>query len=286
MHVIVSDRIVAAMDRLSPSERRVAEIVTADPRATMEGTVAMLARAAGVSEPTVVRFCRSLGLEGFGELRLALARQEGQQPHLHRRIHGNMRPMSAAAAVFDGAMAALAEARDSLDGEAIEKAALALIRAERVEIWGFGASATVAADLAHKLFRVCRGVVARDDPHMQAMAAATMDEESVALCVSHTGRTRAIITSARQARLSGATVIALTAPDSPLAEEATLLLSARVEEDTELYTPMVSRLVHLTLGDALAVAIGLLSPPVASVRLGRIKAALKPLKIEKGTGEG
>lgn len=277
---VVSDRIAAAMDRLSPSERRVAQIVTADPRAAMEGTVAMLARAAGVSEPTVVRFCRSLGLDGFGELRLALAREDGHSPRQHRRIDGATRPAVAAGAVFDAAIAALAEARGELDGGAIERAALALLRAARVEIWGFGASAAVAADMAHKLFRVCRGVVARDDPHMQAMAATTLDAEDVALCISHTGRSRAILESAHLARQQGAMVIALTAPDSPLALEASLVLAARVEEDTEAYTPMVSRLVHLALGDALTVAVELLSPPSAAGRLARIKAALRPLRIE------
>ena len=51
-------------------------MVAADPAGTMAATVASLARAAGVSEPTVVRFCRSLGYEGFADLRLALNRAD------------------------------------------------------------------------------------------------------------------------------------------------------------------------------------------------------------------
>jgi DNA-binding MurR/RpiR family transcriptional regulator len=42
---------------------------------------------------------------------------------------------------------------------------------------------------------------------------------------------------------------------------------------------MVSRLVHLALGDALAVAVALLSPPAAEERLARMKAALKPRRL-------
>jgi len=268
----VPSNLAFALDSLSPAERRVAEAVSADPRAAARLTTAQLARAAGVSEPTVVRFCRAAGFPGLNELRLALAGAEA--PRMHRRIAPGTPVSEAAPAVLDNAVAALAAARDALDAEAVERAALALVRAARVEIWGFGASAAVAEDLAHKLFRVCRGVVARADPHMQAMAAATLDADSVALCISHTGRTKELVETARLAARSGATVIALTAPLSPLAMEAAVVLGAQVEEDTAIHVPMVSRLVHLALGDALAVAVALLSPPAAEERLARMKSAL------------
>ncbi len=274
------DRIAEVLPRLSPAERKVADIVAADPAGAMGATVAQLARAAGVSEPTVVRFCRSLGLDGFADLRLALARAEGGGARMHRRIGPGTPVPEAAAAVFDTAIAALSEVRRSLDTQAIERAALALVRAARVEIWGYGASAAVAEDLAHKLFRVCRGVVARSDPHMQAMAGATLDGDAVALCVSHTGRSREIVEVAGLAAAAGATVVAVTRPGSPLAAAATLLLPCEVEEDTELHTPMVSRLAHLVIGDALAVAAALLSPPAAEERLLRMKAALRQRRTE------
>ncbi|MGX9965273.1 SIS domain-containing protein [Roseomonas sp. F4] len=275
------DRIAHLLDRLSPAERKVAEMVTADPAAAMNATLATLARSAGVSEPTVIRFCRSLGLEGFADLRMALARAEGGGgARMHRRIGPGTPVPDAALAVFDTAIAALAEARQKMDPASIERAALALVRAARVEIWGFGASAAVAQDLAHKLFRICRGVVARSDPHMQAMAAATLDGDAVALCISHTGRSKDIVEAATLAAASGATVVAITLPGSPLAACATLLIPCEVEEDTELHTPMVSRLVHLVLGDALSVAAALLSPPAAEQRLSRMKAALRQRRSE------
>lgn len=275
------ERIAEVIDRLSPAERKVAELVAGDPAGAMGATVASLAKSAGVSEPTVVRFCRSLGLDGFADLRLALARAEGGgAPRMHRRIGPGTPVPEAAGAVFDTAIAALSGMRAALDAPSIERAALALVRASRVEIWGYGASAAVAEDLAHKLFRVCRGVVARSDPHMQAMAAATLDGDAVALCISHTGRSREVVEVAAVAGASGATVIAITRPGSPLAAAATLVIPCEVEENTELHTPMVSRLAHLVLGDALAVAAALLSPPAAEERLARMKAALRQRRID------
>jgi RpiR family carbohydrate utilization transcriptional regulator len=276
----VRERIQLVLDRLSPAERKVAELVARDPAGAMGATVASLAKAAGVSEPTVVRFCRSLGLDGFGELRLALARAEGVgAAPLHRRIAPDTPVPDAAGAVIDIAIAALGKVRRTLDAAAIERAALALVRAARVEIWGFGASAAVADDLAHKLLRVCRCVVARSDPHMQAMAAATLDGDAVALCISQSGRSREIVEVAALAVRAGATVVAITRPASPLAATTTLLIPCEVEESTELHAPMASRLAHLVLGDALAVAVALLSPPAAEERLARMQAALRQRRI-------
>lgn len=96
-------------------------------------------------------------------------------------------------AIFDHAVAALGGVRKELEPRAMEQTALTLVRASRVELWGQGASAAVAADTAHKLLRVCRGVVERADVHMQAMAAATLNRVSVVICISHTGRTRELI---------------------------------------------------------------------------------------------
>jgi RpiR family carbohydrate utilization transcriptional regulator len=274
-------RIEAAWEALSPAERQVAEAVLADPDAAMRGTVATLARSAGVSDPTVIRFCRALGLDGFAGLRIALAQGEGRAspPRLHRRVAPGQPVPLAAQAVLDGAIAELERLRATLDTAAIERAALALVGAARVEIWGFGASAAVADDAAHKLFRVGRGVVARSDPHMQAMAAATLDGNAVVLAISHTGRSRELVENVALAAANGAVVVAITAAASPLAERAAIVLAAAVDEDTSVFTPMLSRLVHLVLVDMLAVGAALLSPPAIADRLARMKAALADRRV-------
>lgn len=274
-------RIASSWNELSPAERRVAEAVLADPDAAMRGTVATLARAAGASDPTVIRFCRALGLEGFHGLRIALAQEErsAAPARVHRQVAPGQPVAQAVEAVLDSAIAELERLRAALDPTALEAAALALVRAGRIEIWGFGASATVAEDAAHKLFRIGRGVVARSDPHMQAMAAATLDGASVVLAISHTGRSRELIENVALAEANGAVVIAITAAGSPLAGHAAVLLAAPVDEDTSVFTPMLSRLVHLSLVDMLAVGAALLSPPAIAEKLARMKRALADRRV-------
>lgn len=68
----VTERIRAASARLSPAERRVADVVASDPEAVAFGTVASIAARAGTSGPTVLRLATRLGFAGFVELKAAV----------------------------------------------------------------------------------------------------------------------------------------------------------------------------------------------------------------------
>ena len=61
-----------SLARLSRAERKVADWVLAHPREVAGSTLAEVARAAATSEPSVIRFCRRMGLSGFREFTLRL----------------------------------------------------------------------------------------------------------------------------------------------------------------------------------------------------------------------
>ena len=80
--ISVSEAIGAAAGRLSPAERKVAEVVTRDPEAVAFGTVAEVARLSGTSGPTVVRFAERVGYDGF----------VGLQAIVRERLSERLRP--------------------------------------------------------------------------------------------------------------------------------------------------------------------------------------------------
>ena len=277
--------IEASLDRLRRAEVAVARVVLAAPDAVVADSIGQLAAKAGVSEPTVLRFCRAAGFEGFQDFKLRLAQhlaataaraQAARGPvALVRDLSPDDSVGSAAEKVLNRAIDALARLRDRLDSAALERAARRLVAAGRVEIVGVGASGAVAQDAHHKLFRLLPAVAAASDSHLQAMAAATLGPGDLLLAISKTGTSAEILDAAAIARDGGATVIALTAAGTPLAALADTLLAVEVDEDTAVHTPMASRLAQLALIDALTVAVGLLSPPGLNQRLARIKAALR-----------
>ena len=255
----LQDRIAAMRERLTPAERKVAELVSADDAAIAGATVASVARAAGVSEPTVIRFCRAIGLEGFADLRLSVVRAEAGAARPRARPLAGLPPDQAPAAVLDGAVVALEAARRGLDGALYARSALALLRAQRVEIWASGGSFAAARHLEAALLGLCRGVVARDDGALQALAAAALEGDCVALCLSRSGADQDVLEAARLAAAAGATVIALTRTRSPLAAAAALLLPCDAPEAEAEGNP--AALVQLALAEALAATIALIAPP-------------------------
>ncbi|PWC32801.1 MurR/RpiR family transcriptional regulator [Azospirillum sp. TSO35-2] len=276
--------IASSLDRLRRAEAAVARTVLADPDAAVRDSLAQLAAKAGVSEPSVLRFCRSAGFGGFQEFKIGLAQhlaasaaweQAADRPTpLVRDLSPGDSVAGAAEKVLNRAIDALVRLRSRLDAPALERAAATLAQARRVQIVGVGASGAVALDAHHKLFRLLPQVTASTDAHLQAMAAATLGRGDVLLAISKTGTSAEILDTTAIARDGGATVIAITASATPLAERADIRLTVDVDEDTAVHTPMASRLAQLALVDALTVAVGLQAPPGLDRRLSRIKAVL------------
>ncbi|HEY8707716.1 MAG TPA: glucokinase, partial [Burkholderiaceae bacterium] len=83
-------QIQRARGSLSPAEKRVADYVLAHPRSVLNDPIAQIALAAAVSQPTVIRFCRSLGCEGLSDFKLRLASGlTGTVPVTHTQVTGD-----------------------------------------------------------------------------------------------------------------------------------------------------------------------------------------------------
>ncbi|CAN0598474.1 unnamed protein product [Ectocarpus sp. 12 AP-2014] len=118
-----------------------------------------------------------------------------------------------------------------------------------------------------------------DDALMQRMVAAGSSTGDVIVMISYTGRTRETVDIAKIARANGATVIGITNPDSPLADACTVVLEVTAPEDTEVYMPMSSRIIHLTVIDILATGVTLKRGADFLGHLKKIKESLKPTRF-------
>ena len=261
---------------LSPAERRVARWVLMHPKEAAEGTLARLAREAETSEPTVVRFCRRIGLSGYRELAIRLTEAlSNPASYVHRDVKSDDATADAVLKVMDASIRSLIDMRRELSSMPVDEAVSAMREARQIAFAGLGASGHVANDACHKFFRLGIPCTSLTDTPMILQFAAIAEPEDVLVLLSHTGRWTDFARAARLARERGATVIALTNPDSPIAAEARLLFPCQFIEDTSVYTPMSSRLAQLALLDAIHVALALARGEIASDRLRRSKDALK-----------
>jgi glucokinase len=243
---------------LSPAERRVADHVLAHPRSTLNDPVADIARAAQVSQPTVIRFCRSLGCEGLSDFKLRLASGlTGTVPVTHTQVTRDDSVLELGTKVLGNTASAVLQVRDHLNRDSIHRAIDLLADAKRVDCFALGYFGSVAQDAQYKLLRLGRPSGVYVDPRVQILAAQVLGPGDLALIISPSGRKEELLAVADLARERGAAVLAITASQSPLARKADVSLIVDHAEDVELHVPMVSRVLHLLMVDILTVGVAM-----------------------------
>lgn len=269
------------LQAMRKSERKVGQFVLAQPDEVIRMRIVDLAEQAEVSEPTVVRFCRAVGCDGFQDFKLALAQQLASSPSIGQiAVTDSDSTAEYSFKVFDSTVDSLLKVRDDLDMEMLDSAVQALCAAKRVEFYGFGASAAVAFDAQHRFFRLQLATAAYSDPHLQNMSATSLSPDDVVVAFSQSGRTKALLDSIALVKTRGAKVIALAPSQSPVADAATIPITIDVKEDIQIYTPLSSRIAHLAVIDVLAIGVAQQKGPQLEEHLQQLQKNLDSLRVK------
>jgi RpiR family carbohydrate utilization transcriptional regulator len=279
------DSIRTQLDSLSKSERKVALSVLDHPSRTVSQNITALAKSAQVSEPTVVRFCRTLGYDGWHEFKLKLA----QGLALALPGSANEQPAQDDLAadlvnkICSRSINTLLDLRNNLNPESIQKALDILKRAKKIEFYGQGTSGFVAADAQHKFFRSGVPTVAYTDPAIHAIAAALLHEGDAVVVISQRGNNPSLVRSAKLARRGGADVIVMAPSGTPLADLATVLIPIDLIFAIDPYTPISARLAYLVVIDVLAVGLALQRGPEFRRKMQNAQKALQEFDMQFDT---
>ncbi|MET0209469.1 MAG: SIS domain-containing protein, partial [Burkholderiaceae bacterium] len=231
------DSIRTQLDSLSKSERKVALAVLDHPGQTVSQNITALAKSAQVSEPTVVRFCRTLGYDGWHEFKLKLAQGLALAlPGLNEQPTQDDLAADLVNKICSRSINTLLDLRNNLKPELIQKALDILSKANKIEFYGQGTSGIVASDAQHKFFRSGVPTVAYADPHIHSIAAALLRTGDALVAISQRGNSPSLVRSVKLARRGGADVIVLAPSGTPLAEMATLLIPIDLVFATDPYT--------------------------------------------------
>lgn len=250
--------IARSLDSLRKSDRRVAEWILGNPESAVDLTLGALARAAKVSEPTVIRFANAVGCDGFRDLRVKLARSIAfARTTSHSAIAATDDLEDIVNKIFDFNLSNITWVRAHLDITSISAAVEALSRAPRIEFFGMGASGIVALDAAQKFPLFGAPCSAQTDGHQMLMAASMMRDGDVAIGISNTGQTEEVVRALRVAGSRGAITIGITGGPGPLQACSTIPIVAQTLENTNVFTPTVSRLSAMIVIDILSTAVSL-----------------------------
>jgi RpiR family carbohydrate utilization transcriptional regulator len=282
----VLEQISLNIDKLSKSERKVADVILSNPKTAIHSSIATLAKMASVSEPTVNRFCHRMDTKGFPDFKLRLAQSLANgTPYLSRHIDESDSVEDYTNKIYETTLASLDHSRKKIDTGAINRAVDILTQAKKISFFGLGASSVVAQDALNKFFRFNVPVQSFQDDLMQRMSCANSTEGDVVVLISHTGRTKSLVEIAQMAKDNDATVIGITATGSPLAKACHLVISSEIPEDTDLYMPMNSRIGQLVIIDVLATGFTLRRGEKFRTNLQKVTQGVRDSRFSKPKGE-
>ncbi len=280
-------RIREARPTLRRSERQVAEVLLSDPVAAANLSITELAERSHTSTTSVVRFYRSVGYTRYQDLRLDLA-QEAARERLQTSdlppVSGDIDQDDTIADIISkialSETLSISDTAAVLDTEALAAAIHAILGARRVDIFGVGAGSIVGLDLQQKLSRIGLTALMWHDSHAALTTAAVLDEQCVAVAVSHSGTTTDTVDYLTQAREHGATTIALTNfSRSPLTAVADIVLLTAARETLFRSGALGSRIAQLTVVDCLFIGIAQASYDQSVAALQQTYSAVRARRL-------
>ena len=130
----------AKHDSLTKSGTIVADYLVQHAEDAQYLSISSLAKACGVAEATIFRFCRSLGFDGYNEMKIALAKANAMTVPVALKLEPGVDTQILCTHAYNTAIEALNGTRNALDPDAIDQAATLLQRARQVYCFGQGGS--------------------------------------------------------------------------------------------------------------------------------------------------
>ncbi len=268
----VSQLIRDHRDELSPAERRVADVVVADPQFVAFGTVAELAARAGTSGASVLRLASRLDLDGFTALQEQVRTELTR--HLHRAAERIHRP-AADDLLGQATIRAVEQLQGTLGAIRSEdfQGAVALLAddARQVFVLASEASHGIGDQFAAELAMVRPGVdQVGGSPVAVHRALADLEPDAVVVALDLPRYDAWLLEAITIVRERGAAVLALTDSQlSPLAVGARLVFVV----DGAGVGPFDSHVSALALLEALVAGVATARRASAAEHLARIEAA-------------
>ena len=246
-------RLASIAPTLPPVARRLAEFILAAPNRVIEMSITELAESSGVSEGSVVSLCRKVGARGFQQLKIVLARDlVADVQFIHEDLEPGDDTARIVAKIFQSNLDCIEATQRSLDLEAMQRAAVAIRQAARVEVYGIGSATPIALDAQYRLLRIGINATAQVDSHVQAISATRTGPDVAVIAISHSGSTIETIAATRLAHEAGATTIVITsAMRSPITRYSNIVLNTVARETRFRTEAMTSRIAQLAIVDGL-----------------------------------
>lgn len=248
------------MESFTPSEQKIAGYILDNPKEAMKLSVVEMARKSDTSEASVIRFCKTLGLKGYQDLKISISmstmEESGKEKVLHEIINADDTPDIILSKLSAGSIQAIEDTCSVLSISSLTEAIDAIDKCERIHLFGAGASSIVALDAQYKFARINIPAFMFFDHHIQLTSAVHLNEKDVAIGISHSGKTMEVMDALKVAKERGATTISITQyGTSPIQEVSDIVLYTASVENNFRSGAMASRIAQLHVVDSLFIGV-------------------------------
>lgn len=226
----ILESITAQYHSLTRSGKKLADYIFAHTGEAQYFSISTLAENSGVSEASITRFCHGLGLAGYNDFKLALAKTDhvtdmGELSDSPQGIASEDSLNTIFQKIHKASVLSLNETLELLDENAINKAVDLLVQADRVFCFGNGGSMVMAMEAWARFSTATSRFVHVSDSHMQIMNTALATSRDVLLVFSYSGSTKDMEDTLQIAREHGISIILVTHyPNSRAAQFADVVL--------------------------------------------------------------
>ncbi|MFQ3544168.1 MurR/RpiR family transcriptional regulator [Halobacillus rhizosphaerae] len=243
---------------VKPAEKVVADYILHHPEDVVSMSIQQIAAESYSSPSAVLRYCKSIGYEGFKDFKLKLA-GDLSILNMHDLDKQHLEPgdsiKNVMTVITHNNIQSLHESLQLLDVEELTKAYRYLTQAKKIDLYGVGSSYLIASDAVQKFMRINRPCTAYSDFHMQRVSAVNLGPEDVAIAITYSGETKQVIECIQIAKSQGAKIIAITKyADTEITSLADAVLFVAAKEDEFRSAAMTSRMATLNVVDILYTA--------------------------------
>jgi DNA-binding MurR/RpiR family transcriptional regulator len=267
------DLVAAVSSELTPTERRIAQEVLAEPTLLAFGTVSDLASRVGTSRPSIVRFANKLGFDGYTQL------QRHVRSDLSHRLarpserirHDKKAALPARAAINN----AIASVFDAIEGDRLAVLAEPIVRAENVWILS-GETSRAGAHAFHSGLSMVRPGVRSLEEHSFGTDLSDAGPRDAAVVFDFFRYRRQVTTATRVFADSGVAIVAITdSPLSPLVE----LADTWCEIEVPAIGPFDSSVPAVAMAELLVARVAKDLREEATARIDRIEALWEETEV-------
>jgi len=219
-------KIQSMMENANKAEKKLSKYILDNTKKVTTLSVANLSKESGVSTATIVRFSQSLGLPGFKELKLELAKVDGQS---ESDTYKEITPQDSVT-ILKEKMALkvqylMNEIKKSNDDGSFEKVVAYLTKAETIQIFANGESQLVCQYFMNKFSQLNKNVITTPDVRTLSYNLLKNKQSSLLFLISDTGEDEDILSLASMAQSCGAKIVSVTSNlKSSLSEKSTIVL--------------------------------------------------------------